>query len=112
MDIKEIAQEQVKTADGVVYENKTTENESNRYVVPKDSECIKDIEEVKDSVNTYIFEAFSTLKNDKARSRDHSKIIDNCKDALKFLEMYKNMRLNVELSSKIKFNVDPLPDKS
>lgn len=120
MDIKEIAQNQVKTVDGTVYENKPVTKESNRYVVPEDSECISDIKFVKDKVDEYIADSFEALKKESGvgmisnenKIKAQAQIIDNCKEALKFLEMYKNIRLNVELASKIKFNVDPLPDKN
>lgn len=120
MDIKEIAKVEVKSADGVVYEKKNTVSENNRYVVPEDSECIADIKCMKDKVDEYILDSFEALKKEggagiisnENKIKAQAQIIENCKDALKFLEMYKNIRLNVELSSKIKFNVDPLPEKS
>lgn len=120
MDIKEIAKVEVKTTDGIAYENKPVEKVNNRYVVPEDSECIGDIKFVKDKVDEYIADSFEVLKKDTGvglmanenKIKSQAQIIDNCKEALKFLEMYKNIRLNVELASKIRFNIDPLPDKN
>lgn len=112
MDIKE-AIETVKLSEGMVYtsgaENKK-ETCCNRYIVPADSTCIADIDNVCQKVNKFIDSAFENLDKEEDK-QEKIKIIGTCMESLKFLDMYKNIRLNVELSRKIKFNIDPTPPK-
>lgn len=103
MDIKE-AIESVKLSEPV----KPVENKSmpNRYVVPEDSKCIAEIDSVCQKVNEFITSSFDCLEKVEA-PEEKSKILGLCVEALQLLDRYKNIRLNVELSRRIKFSIAP-----
>lgn len=103
MDIKE-AIENVKFSEPTkVVESKPMVN---RYVVPEDSDCIVEIDNVCQKVNGFITSSFDRLEK-VALPEEKSKILGLCVEALQFLDRYKNIRLNVELSRRIKFSIAP-----
>lgn len=103
MDIKE-ALESVKLSEPA----KPVENKPmvNRYVVPEDSSCITEIDSVCQKVNSFIASSFERLERVET-PEEKSKILSLCVEALQFLDRYKNIRLNVELSRRIKFSIAP-----
>lgn len=79
---------------------------TNRYVVPEDSNCIIEIDSVCKKVNEFITSSFDRLERVEA-AEEKSKILGLCVEALQLLDRYKNIRLNVELSRRIKFSIAP-----
>lgn len=100
MDIKDI---NLKTT-------QTTEAPKELYSVPEDSSCIADINNVCSQINTFISKSLEELSS-KETEEDKSKVISTCVEAARFMDAYRNIRLNVELSSKIKFNIAPVRNK-
>lgn len=105
MDIKEAV-----NIDNPKQEEKNSSCSNNEckclYVVAEDSDCISDIDKMCQKVNSFIESTFVSLKEETSIEK-HNQIIETCKESIKLLELYKNARLNVELSRKIKFNLDP-----
>lgn len=79
------------------------EDQSRYYNVPEDSKCLSDIQDIHDIVKAFIKTTFEKIGTQPKEQRQ--KDIDCCMDAIKVVDFYKNVRINVELSSKIKFEI-------
>lgn len=98
MDIKDAS---LKAAEEVL---KTPSQSEEIYIVPEDSDCIKDIDNVCVQVNEFISKSIKQMESNN-NQEENAKTLNTCMESLRLLDTYRNIRLNVELSSKIKFNI-------
>lgn len=108
-DIKDMARAEMEHKnEEIKEENKASAckcDETKKCTLPDDSECIKDIDKMCKHLNEYLDATFQGLKNSTAS--DQIKILDACEKTIKLIDIYKSIRINMELARKIKFNIDP-----
>lgn len=107
MDIKEASLKAMGKSEG---EAASQQIEGECCVIPEDSDCINDIKDVCLRVNEYITDALEKIKV-MEKEVDKTQALATCMEAARLLDVYRNIRLNVELSSKIKFSIDPRSTK-
>lgn len=83
---------------------KDAEVDKDVYVIPGDGDCMKDIDNVCVQVNDFITKSFKKL-GESENQEENSKILNTCMETIRLLDTYKTVRINVELSSRIQFNI-------
>lgn len=79
-----------------------------RFQVPETSSCITDIDKFCGELTEVVLNLVKKLNEEKTESSSaHQNIIGTCAGLISLIDQYKNVRLSVEFSRRMKFETCP-----